>query len=151
MSVDVEFDVRSIEDPIGTGPNAPVSTRARAILRMTAHVGKICRAVSSTFTDAGVSARQWWMWVERPPSLRAMWRLSDYQPHRVHKGSPQAARVWRVMNYTERPMLFVLTVLAPGFLQPLLRWAFQRPTRRVGVYVVTALLVAGVTALVGAR
>jgi hypothetical protein len=116
-----------------------------------AQIEKGQRRIEALFADAGVNTRGWWAWAQRPPSLRTMWRLSDYQPHRVHAGNRNLSRVWKIMNVTERPALFLVVLLAPGFLQPLLRWAFQRPTRRVGLYIVTALLALGAAAVVGSR
>lgn len=72
-----------------------------------------------------------------------MWHLSGFDPARVHKGNVGLASTWKVMNGTERLAMFVLIVVAPGFLQPLLRWVFQRPTRRVGFWLALLLVTAG--------
>jgi hypothetical protein len=49
---------------------------------------------------------------------------------------------WLVSNWTDRLILFLLILVAPTGLQGPLRWIVQRPTRRVGLYVVLGLLAA---------
>lgn len=142
MPADVQFDVRSIEDrSTDGGPTRPRAARdARAIVRTAVRFGKIRRRVTAWLDLAGVNARRWWVWTDRPLSLRAIWRQSDLDPSRVYKDSPALRSAWWWANHTERPMLFVLIVLAPGFLQPLLRWVFVRPTRRAGFWLVVVAL-----------
>jgi hypothetical protein len=79
-------------------------------------------------------AASWWVWTDRPPSLRATWRLSKVDPVRVPAKSGPLTLLWRISNVTDRPILFALTILAPSFLAGPLRWLTARPTRRFGLY-----------------
>lgn len=92
------------------------------------------------FRALKAALRSWWVWTDRPPSLRAMWRLSDFNADAVFKGSEGLASAWRAMNVTERLLAFVLVVAAPGFLQPVLRWVFVSPARRGGFWLVGIVL-----------
>lgn len=149
MPVDAEFEVRSIEDAgLIEEPRRPRVARARVSITSETYDGKdmfrvwrkLTAPIMRLFTTAHVSGHRWWAWTDRPPSLRAIWAMSDLDPARVHKGSPTLTGVWRWMNRTERPVLFLLVVVAPGFVQPLLRWVFVRPTRRAGFWVAVSLI-----------
>ena len=88
---------------------------------------------------------KWWTGEVRGASLAQTWRLSgEVVPERIPGGSlSRAARVWWVMNHTERVLLFALIMLVslvPALLTAPLMWCAARPTRRVGLYVVVALL-----------
>jgi hypothetical protein len=87
------------------------------------------------------SAARWWAWTERPLSLRAAWRLSTVDASRV----PATGRwwlllLWRASNGTDRLAWFALMLVAPSALQGPLRWAAARPARRIGTYILLALL-----------
>jgi hypothetical protein len=112
-----------------------VSIRTRVRFR------KIFGRIGRIFADAGVGARRWWAWTDRPPSLRAIWRLSRLSWPRVPRGNEVLGSLWWLANGTERVLMFLAVVAAPGFLQPLLRWVFARPTRRAGCWTVLVLLV----------
>lgn len=136
---DPEFDVRSIElgdDP--EGGNAPVSTRARAIISGPEYSGNLIGWVRRCLDAVRAGWRRWWMWSDRPPSLRVLWRLTGFDQARVYKGSPALARGWKRRNSTERLLMFLLLLVAPGFAQPLLRWVFASPVRRAGFWLVIA-------------
>jgi hypothetical protein len=136
-------NVRSFEPGPRIDPNTAVSTRARVIISIAEYWGKVIGWIRRIFDAAGVNARRWWVWTDRPPSLRTIWRLSAYDPQRVPAGNTTFGAVWVVANGTERLLMFALVVFAPGFVQPLLRWCFQRPARRLGLWLATVLLVAG--------
>jgi hypothetical protein len=76
-------------------------------------------------------------------SLRVAWRLSGViDTARVPGGSRFWGAVWWWSNRTDRVVLFVVVVLAPTVLTGPLLWCAARPSRRWGLYVVLAGLVA---------
>jgi hypothetical protein len=89
------------------------------------------------------AAASWWVWTARPPSLRATWRLSAVTKSRVPLESGPLSLVWRISNWTDRLVMFVLILIAPTFLAGPVRWLAARPTRRFALY-----LFAGVAAAV---
>jgi hypothetical protein len=124
------------------GGNASVPTRARVIIRTAEYWRKVIERVRTIFRTADAGLRRWWAWTDRPPSLRACWRLSRVDEARVPRGDRGLTAGWTVANGIERLLVFALLLVAPSFAQPLLRWCVMRPTRRAGLWLALILLVA---------
>jgi hypothetical protein len=119
--------------------NSPaVRAPARARVPITQRVGKISAGAGSI--TAGW--RRWWGFTARPMSLRALWRLSTVDRQRIPGKSGALLILWHISNWTDRLAMFALILALPTGLTGPLRWAAQRPTRRVGLYLVIAALVA---------
>ena len=119
--------------------NSPaVRAPARARIPITQRADKISGAAGSI--TAGWS--RWWGFTARPLSLRALWRLSAVDRTRAPANSAGLAAAWHISNWSDRPIMFALILLAPTGLTGPLRWIAQRPTRRVGLYLTLAALTA---------
>lgn len=104
----------------------------------------------------------WWLRTVEPASYREAWRQSRYDPARVPSGAPWwVPWLWRLSNGTDRMLWFAVTAPLPSRLRPtprwaparhvarvalfLMRWAAVRPTRRLGAYLLLAVLLAAVS------
>jgi len=108
-------------------PPTRVSARARVT---TTHALRLARLA----TAARTACLQWWVWVARPPSLRAVWRMSAVDRTRVPAESRALLIAWHWSNATDRLILFGLLLIAPTVVAGPLRWITARPTRRWAVY-----------------
>lgn len=111
-------------------------TRAGARARVTTTREPVVARLAAAAKTAG---RQWWVWTSRPPSLRAVWRLSATNRKRVPGNSGFLFTLWRISNATDRLALFALLLVAPTAIAGPLRWITVRPTRRWAVYFVVGV------------
>lgn len=120
-----------------------VSTPAHARITPTQSDGN-----SKTRTDPKVRwlARQTF-WTARPDSQQAAWAASRVDRKRVPNDSGPLRVLWKISNGTDRLLLFALIQIVPTVLQGPLRWIAQRPTRRIGLYLVVGALT--ITLLIG--
>lgn len=84
----------------------------------------------------------WWVWNGRPATLKETWRESAINTTRIPLDSKTLARGWRISNWTDRPVMFLLLFLAPAGLAGPLRWIAARPTRRIPFYILLLVVVA---------
>jgi hypothetical protein len=92
---------------------------------------------------------EWWVFTAEPKSLKEMYRASAVDMTRIPagKGRGRAASAWRGSNFFDRSLLLLFLLLTPGIAQGPVRWCFERPTRRWGLYVIVGVLVAWFTAV----
>jgi hypothetical protein len=83
-----------------------------------------------------------WVWVAHPASLTEAWQQSSIvDPTRMPRRRPWwLPLLWRASNCTDRLVLFAVLLIAPTVLQGPLRWIVARPTRRLGLYLLIAVL-----------
>lgn len=139
-AVHTDRDVLPVEPPPGSETDSPPArARARTSIGITERVRKILnkiRSASTWFTT-------WWGWIYQPPTLRATWDESGRIVARRIPPWANRRRLlfwWKVSNKTERLLLFVLIAITPLCLQAVIRPAAERPTRRIGLYVVLLAL-----------
>ena len=141
-----DSEVRSnAADPQKGPSNTPVSDARAREANSKIEITERVRNLRSSWRRWRAAAAGWWVWTERPPSWRATWRLSNVvDPRRAPRTGPWwLLPLWWLSNRTDRRLLFALMLLAPCGLQGPLRWIAARPTRRLGLYVVTAALIGG--------
>ena len=137
---------REVVIPGQGGPRSLDSppTRAGARARVaTADSKRKAPAVGLWRTKARTGLRRWWVWTDRPASLRVAWKLTAVSPSRIPAGSGLLALIWRWSNRTDRLLMFALIMVAPTALTGPLRWLAARPTRRWAMYVIVGALAAG--------
>lgn len=121
--------------PVGEEPTVdPVSSgKARAIA-----------------TALGRSVTTWWGFVRTPMSLAEAWRRSAViDARRIPAGSTLLAGLWWWSNRLDRGLLFALLLLLPTALNGPVLWCATRPSRRLGLYAVIAVLAVFVPAAAG--
>lgn len=139
MATVTDSEIRSSQpDPRGEGENPAARVRTRASIPVTLRIGKI----SDVRSAIKLAARRWWLWTARPASLATTWRLSAVDPKRVPGNSRLLRLLWTGSNRSDRLAVFALLLLCPTVLTGPLRWIVQRPTRRVGLYLVLAVYAA---------
>ena len=135
MTAVTESEIRSSRGPGVAQQDSPaVPTRTRARIPVTQSIGKISQVQAAI----KLAARRWWVWTERPASLATAWRLSAVQSSRTPGNSAVLRTLWTISNRSDRLAVFALALLLPTFLTGPLRWIVQRPTRRVGLYLILA-------------
>ena len=110
-----------------------VSTPARAKIPVTIRIGNL--RSSARRKIAG-----WWGWTTRPPTLRELWAASKIDRRRIPADSTPLRALWAISNATDRLLLLALILAVPTCLQAPLRAIAVRPTRRLGTYLIVALL-----------
>ena len=108
--------------------------RARASILATDRIGTALRSVRRELGE-------WWVWTDRPASLRETWQRSAVDGKRVPVDAAVPALLWRLSNWTDRLVMLLLVLAAPTVLTGPLRWLATRPTRRCAFYVLLAVLV----------
>jgi hypothetical protein len=100
------------------------------------------RRLTAVVEAAWAALSGWWLWVAQPASLAETWRQSSIvDPARMPRRRPWwLPLLWRASNCTDRLVLFAAMLIAPALLQGPLRWAVARPTRRLGLYLLVAML-----------
>lgn len=115
-----------------------VRAPARARIPVTESGGKI----SSGAASIKAAAAAWWGFTARPMSLRDLWAASAVDPKRIPGKHGGLTAAWHVSNWTDRLFMFALIAVLPTALTGPLRWFAARPTRRIGLYIVTVALAA---------
>jgi hypothetical protein len=133
-SPDVTAEIEILSDP--DTEKLPISARAR-LARARATL-----IVTLRGTEFLPWPRRWWIYTERPMSIRAAWRMSahayrDRVPHEI----PWLLTLWRIDNRIgTRPLLFLLAMIAPHVLSGPILWCASRPARRLGLVIVSTAL-----------
>jgi hypothetical protein len=121
------------KNSVTDGDDAKVAERPPATAR---------RRLTAATETARVALSGWWAWAAQPPSLAETWQQSSIvDPARMPRRRPWwLPLLWRTSNCTDRLVLFAVILIASAVLQGPLRWAVARPTRRLGLYLLVAVL-----------
>jgi hypothetical protein len=85
--------------------------------------------------------RRSWPITTRPAKLGPLWRRSGSVGPRP-ADSDLLAGLWMASNLLDRPLLFAASFACPAILVGPIRWCVARPTRRIGLYNTTFILLA---------
>lgn len=92
-------------------------------------------------TRAHTAVTGWWGYTAQPMGVREAWvRSGAIDPRRIPGESTVLFWFWWWSNRTDRVLLFCLLGILPTWANGPLLWIAVRPTRRWGLYLVTALV-----------